>query len=78
MKQQAPRSTSRALAKKPPLALITTGDGQHVAMDEIPTAVREERLRQAAYARYVARGRTDGHALEDWLRAEAEVDGTGP
>lgn len=36
---------------------------------------REERIRAAAYALYEARGRDGGHALEDWLAAETQVDG---
>lgn len=35
---------------------------------------REQLVREAAYYRYEARGGVDGHALEDWLKAEAEVD----
>jgi hypothetical protein len=33
----------------------------------------EGQIRQRAYELYEARGREDGHALEDWLRAEEEV-----
>jgi DNA relaxase NicK len=33
----------------------------------------EERIRQRAYELYEERGREEGHAEEDWLRAEAEV-----
>lgn len=37
----------------------------------------EERIRERAYELYEARGRGDGHDLEDWLEAEAEItDGT--
>ena len=32
-----------------------------------------ERIRQRAHELYVARGQGDGHDLEDWLQAEAEV-----
>ena len=35
---------------------------------------REQRVREAAYHRYEARGSVDGHALEDWLNAEADVE----
>jgi hypothetical protein len=38
---------------------------------------RAERIREAAYQFYEARGRLDGHDLEDWLAAEAAVDGRG-
>ena len=33
-------------------------------------------IAQRAYALYLARGREDGHDLEDWLRAEQELRGT--
>lgn len=34
----------------------------------------EEQIRLRAYALYEERGREDGHDVEDWLRAEAEVE----
>jgi hypothetical protein len=33
----------------------------------------EPQIRQRAYVLYEARGRADGRALDDWLRAEKEV-----
>ena len=33
----------------------------------------QERIRQRAYELYEARGKGDGHDLEDWLQAEAEI-----
>jgi hypothetical protein len=33
----------------------------------------EHEVRLLAYERYQRRGKVDGHALEDWLRAEADV-----
>ncbi|MDE2300896.1 MAG: DUF2934 domain-containing protein, partial [Burkholderiales bacterium] len=33
----------------------------------------ERLVRETAYAFYEARGRLDGHDLEDWLRAEGQV-----
>lgn len=33
----------------------------------------EERIRRRAYALYEQRGRLDGHDLDDWLQAEAEL-----
>ena len=44
-----------------------------------PTAVTsdpqdlEHQIRLRAYELYEARGRKDGHELEDWLRAEVEI-----
>jgi predicted nucleotidyltransferase len=36
----------------------------------------EQRIRQRAYELYEQRGMTDGHDLDDWLRAEREIKGT--
>jgi hypothetical protein len=36
----------------------------------------EQIVRRRAYELYEQRGRTNGHAQEDWLHAEAEVVGT--
>jgi hypothetical protein len=36
----------------------------------------ESRIRERAYELYEARGREDGHELEDWIRAEEEVTET--
>lgn len=66
-------SSSRALAKKPPLAVVALGDGaSHEAAHDAASA-HEERVREVAYGLYEARGRADGHDLEDWLQAEAAV-----
>jgi hypothetical protein len=35
----------------------------------------EERIRRCAYQLYVERGRVDGFALDDWLKAEEEILG---
>jgi hypothetical protein len=35
----------------------------------------EEQLRHRAYELYEERGREDGHEVDDWLRAEAEITG---
>jgi Protein of unknown function (DUF2934) len=42
------------------------------------TAVEDnlEQIRTRAYELYEARGREEGHDLEDWLEAEAEITGT--
>jgi Protein of unknown function (DUF2934) len=53
---------------------------QDLATREPPTYVislpiedLEQRIRNAAYELYEARGRKDGHALDDWLRAEEQI-----
>lgn len=35
----------------------------------------EERIRRRAYELYEERGRVDGFALDDWLKAEREILG---
>jgi hypothetical protein len=35
----------------------------------------EQQIRQRAYELYEQRGRTDGHALDDWLQAERRIKG---
>ncbi|MGC2110865.1 MAG: DUF2934 domain-containing protein [Candidatus Korobacteraceae bacterium] len=37
------------------------------------TSVTEEAIRERAYELYEQRGRLDGHAVDDWLAAEAEM-----
>jgi hypothetical protein len=32
-----------------------------------------EQIEERAYYHYLERGRSDGHALDDWLAAEAEL-----
>ncbi len=39
----------------------------------VPEHNPEDAVRKRAYELYVERGRTDGNADEDWLRAEAEI-----
>lgn len=62
----------------------TTAQAAPEPSDEIElgeSAQSEERvkvIRQTAYANYEARGCTDGHALEDWLLAEAQFPLTPP
>jgi len=36
---------------------------------------REEQIRTRAYELYEARNRGEGHDVEDWLEAEAEITG---
>jgi hypothetical protein len=36
----------------------------------------EEKIRLRAYTLYEERGRADGHDVDDWLRAEAELNAT--
>jgi len=38
-------------------------------------APREELVRRKAYELYELRGKTDGHAVDDWVEAESKLDG---
>lgn len=44
------------------------------AVQALPEEYREQAIRLAAYALYEARGCVYGHALQDWLEAEAQVE----
>jgi hypothetical protein len=46
--------------------------GKHTGGSRYPTS---HEVAQRAYNFYEARGRVDGHDLEDWLRAEEELRG---
>lgn len=43
-----------------------------------PSMSREDRIREAAYRRFLARESGSGDDLTDWLEAEKEVDGHNP
>lgn len=48
--------------------------GRMMPIDPLGTnAPREEQVRLRAYELYERRGREEGHADDDWIRAEAEV-----
>lgn len=40
----------------------------------VDTRSREDRIRAAAYRRYLARSESEGDESIDWLQAEAEID----
>lgn len=44
-------------------------------MEYVPEPSLGDEIRLRAYFRYVARGRQDGCALDDWLAAEREAFG---
>jgi len=45
------------------------------AAGSVPSAQREEQIRQRAYQLYEQRGCEHGHDVEDWLMAERELGG---
>lgn len=59
----------------PPVDSLTEGldDAAATAPKETGETDREQAIREAAYAAYERRGKTEGNAEQDWLDAEAEV-----
>jgi hypothetical protein len=60
--------SKRLINKSADQVAIGNGEDHTDADDRV-----RRRIAEAAYARYEQRGREDGHALEDWLQAEAIV-----
>ena len=76
MSTPKPDSPSQSIVP-PPIAVPTEAEERAADLEQEDAAarqVREERIRQAAYARYEHRGSEPGHAEEDWLDAERRVD----
>jgi Protein of unknown function (DUF2934) len=48
------------------VALLQTNDATNELLDR-------QRVAERAYELYLARGATDGQAMDDWLRAEREL-----
>ena len=48
----------------------------HKPKQQIHPAELQERIHSRAYEIYEQRNRTEGHELDDWLQAEAELTGT--
>ncbi len=63
-----PRARKQSPASAQPV-MEDTAQGSSIGADE-----RERMIRDAAYFRYQQGGCVDGHDVEDWLSAEAEVD----
>jgi hypothetical protein len=74
-------STPRRLSMQsnPQARPVRATRGRHAAPvaegGAVVDASRDERIRAAAYALYEARGCDGGHEMEDWLAAEARIDG---
>jgi outer membrane protein TolC len=58
------------MATTKPLRKLETDSGIETARSATPT---HEDIAQRAYVLYEARGREDGHDLDDWLQAEREL-----
>jgi Protein of unknown function (DUF2934) len=55
------------------MSLDTTKKQPTTELSELHEFELEYQIRLRAYELYEVRGRKDGHELEDWLRAEAEI-----
>jgi hypothetical protein len=54
---------------------IMKPDSRNKPIATVEPARIEEEIRNRAYELFEARGREEGHELEDWLRAEEEIAG---
>ena len=64
--QKATTSTAATRQTEPEVvAAISSGDGQ---------AIKEQIIRERAYAIWEEEGRPEGRHLDHWLRAEAEIN----
>ena len=54
---------------------ILPGVDAPIPPSDATTPDRERRIAEAAYYRYERRNGGDGDPIQDWLEAEAEVDG---
>jgi len=76
MKPQRPASSSNTKSK-PSAETVPTARKSRAAASPVRTRPdedqREAMVREAAYYHYEARGCIDGHELEDWLKAEADI-----
>jgi len=54
---------------------VTTGTKKTSAPKRVRAAVAldQDEIGRRAFMRFIARGRTHGHDLDDWLAAEAEL-----
>ncbi|NDH51532.1 MAG: DUF2934 domain-containing protein [Betaproteobacteria bacterium] len=77
MKHSAPVQVAQERPTKPRAGVRATNAQAHLngASDQA-SPEHEEIIRQAAYGFYEARGRSAGHALEDWLKAEKNLSQT--
>jgi Protein of unknown function (DUF2934) len=72
---EAPSSNHTEAASRKKAAAPKTKSGHSPSTHgAISDSSRTQAISAIAFALYEARGREDGHELDDWLRAEAQVD----
>lgn len=72
------QGTAAAVASQMEIVSNVTSIRRSSNTDAHPSSLplhMEQIVRRRAYEFYEERGRDDGHAQEDWMRAEAEVVG---
>ncbi|MGA7950798.1 MAG: DUF2934 domain-containing protein [Thiobacillaceae bacterium] len=62
------------MARKASELVARVNRSQSAAGPTVSPEDRQRMIEEAAYYRYVQRGFANGHDLEDWLAAEAELD----
>ncbi|MDP1650132.1 MAG: DUF2934 domain-containing protein [Rubrivivax sp.] len=72
--QKPPSARGRKPTSKVAVTAQSPATATAAAAQTMPDEQREQAIRQAAYALFEARGCVYGHALEDWLEAEAQVE----
>lgn len=68
--------TQSVAPKSKPARSKTKSDSVLTAKDFVESHLRDELIRKTAYYFYEARCGLNGNEIDDWLRAEAQVDKT--
>jgi len=69
-----PEPQQEGTPKKKAARSSPKGNGESASHALVFGEGREEMIRQAAYSLYEARNCEEGHSVEDWLQAEAQID----
>jgi hypothetical protein len=73
------RSPARSVATAIGSAGLPAGQADDTGADaaQVDAESRDAQIHRLAYERYMSNGCVDGHALDDWLAAEAAVGALG-
>ena len=63
---------SKAQLKRKSIKLVVPEDQRSIAAEDHPVITKDD-VAQRAYELFLARGRVDGHDVEDWLEAERQL-----
>ena len=67
---------SKAQRKTKNIELVSPEDQASVATEN-HRAISKDDVARRAYQLFLARGRVDGHDVEDWLEAERQIEAEG-